>query len=76
MTTELKEAIEVLKDYRKGDFVGDINLCDAIDTVIEELENRDKLQQKTVCPECLKQCTHEELKMFGGLCEDCSTDFD
>lgn len=75
MKDNLKQAIGVMKDYRKGDFVGDINLCDAIDGV-EELENRDELQQKTVCPECLKQSTHEELKMFGGLCEDCSTDFD
>lgn len=31
--------------------------------------------EKTVCPECLKKCTNEELRMFGGLCEECSTDF-
>jgi len=31
--------------------------------------------EKTVCPECLNQCTNEELKMFGGLCEECSVDF-
>ena len=39
MTSELKEAIELLKDYRKGDFVDDYKLCEAIDTVVAELEN-------------------------------------
>ena len=38
MTSELKEAIELLKDYRKGDFVDDYKLCEAIDTVVKELE--------------------------------------
>ena len=38
MTSELKEAIELLKDYRKGDFVDDYKLCEAIDTVVAELE--------------------------------------
>ena len=31
--------------------------------------------KRKVCPECLKKCTNEELRMFGGLCEECSTDF-
>ena len=35
---KLNEAIEVLKDYRKGDFVNDYKLCEAIDTVVAELE--------------------------------------
>ena len=35
----ITEAIEVLKDYRKGDFVDDYKLCEAIDTVVAELEN-------------------------------------
>ena len=34
----LTEAIELLKDYRKGDFVDDYKLCEAIDTVVAELE--------------------------------------
>ena len=38
MNDKLKEAIDVLKDYRKGDFVGDDLLCRAIDTVVAELE--------------------------------------
>lgn len=38
---KLNEAIEVLKTYRKGDFVGDTNLCEAIDTVVNELEGED-----------------------------------
>ncbi len=35
---DIKEAIETLKDYRKGDFVDDYKLCEAIDTVVKELE--------------------------------------
>jgi len=27
------------------------------------------------CPECLQPCTQEELDMFGGLCEECTTDW-
>ena len=38
MTAELKRAIGVLKDYRKGDFVDDYQFCEAIDTVVSELE--------------------------------------
>ena len=38
MTAELKRAIGVLKDYRKGEFVGDDEFIDAIDTVVEALE--------------------------------------
>lgn len=34
----IKEAIGVLKDYRKGDFVGDNDFCEAIDTVVSEVE--------------------------------------
>lgn len=40
MTDNLKRAIGVLKDYRKGDFVGDTNLCEAIDTVVSEVETK------------------------------------
>lgn len=71
----IKEAIGVLKDYRKGDFVGDDQFCEAIDTVVAEIERPLPTDEKTVCPECLKKCTNEELRMFGGLCEECSTDF-
>ena len=35
---KLNEAIELLKDYRKGDFVDDYKLCEAIDTVVEWAE--------------------------------------
>ncbi len=75
MTAELKRAIGVLKDYRKGDFVDDDQFCEAIDTVVAEIERPLPTDEKTVCPECLKKCTNEELRMFGGLCEECSTDF-
>ena len=34
----LNEAIELLKDYRKGDFVDDYKLCEAIDTVVSHCE--------------------------------------
>lgn len=71
----IKEAIGVLKDYRKGDFVDDDQFCEAIDTVVAEIERPLPTDEKTVCPECLKKCTNEELRMFGGLCEECSTDF-
>ena len=43
--------------------------------VFTELEKPLPTDEKTVCPECLKKCTNEELRMFGGLCEECSTDF-
>ena len=75
MTAELKRAIGVLKDYRKGDFVDDDQFCEAIDTVVAEIERPLPTDEKTVCPECPKKCTNEELRMFGGLCEECSTDF-
>ena len=53
----VNEAIEVLKDYRKGDFVGDDLLCRAIDTVVDNLahlntENKtgldERLQEKSI----------------------------
>jgi len=50
-------------------------LQEAIDTVVAEIERPLPTDEKTVCPECLKKCTNEELRMFGGLCEECSTDF-
>jgi len=28
------------------------------------------------CPECLRKATPEELNLFGGLCEECSTNQD
>lgn len=34
----IDKAIEVLKNYRKGDFVDDTDLCEAIDTVVAEVE--------------------------------------
>ena len=52
-----------------------ILLNKAIDTVVAEIERPLPTDEKTVCPECLKKCTNEELRMFGGLCEECSTDF-
>ena len=48
---KLSDAIEVLKDYRKGDFVGDDDFCEAIDTVVKELEGR-KLTDGCICPAC------------------------
>lgn len=42
---------------------------------IKQLEKPLTTDEKTVCPECLKKCTNEELNVFGGLCEECSTDF-
>lgn len=50
-------------------------LQEAIDTVVAEIERPLPTDEKTVCPECLKKCTNEELRMFGGLCEECSVDF-
>lgn len=38
MNDKLKQAIGILKDYRRGDFVGDTNLCEAIDTVVAYCE--------------------------------------
>ena len=38
MTDNLKRAIGILKDYRKGDFVGDDEFCEAIDTVVSAVE--------------------------------------
>ena len=38
MNDKLSEAIGVMKDYRKGDFVDDDKFCEAIDTVVKELE--------------------------------------
>ena len=38
----LTEAIELLKDYRKGDFVDDYKLCEAIDTVVAHLTSENK----------------------------------
>ena len=79
----VNEAIEVLKDLtrlstipmtlREG--IDTILLNKAIDTVVAEIERPLPTDEKTVCPECLKKCTNEELRMFGGLCEECSTDF-
>lgn len=75
MTDKLKEAIEVLKMNRP--LIGRIGdeVMEAIDTVVAEIERPLPTDEKTVCPECLKKCTNEELRMFGGLCEECSTDF-
>lgn len=39
MNDKLKQAIGVLKDYRKGYFVGDTNLCKSIDTVVSYCED-------------------------------------
>jgi len=80
---KLNEAIEVLKDLKRlstipmtlREGIDTILLNKAIDTVVAELEKPLLTDEKTVCPECLKKCTNEELRMFGGLCEECSTDF-
>ena len=32
--------------------------------------------QMSPCPECTNQVTQEELDMFSGTCEDCSTEVD
>ena len=79
----IKEAIEVLKDLKRlstipmtlREGIDTILLNKAIDTVVAEIERPLPTDEKTVCPECLKKCTNEELRMFGGLCEECSTDF-
>ena len=76
----LTGAIEILKLHKHTTdkfkhSIGDKYVSDAIDTVVTELEKPLPTDEKTVCPECLNQCTNEELKMFGGLCEECSVDF-
>jgi hypothetical protein len=79
----VNEAIEVLKDLKRlstipmtlREGIDTILLNKAIDTVVAEIERPLPTDEKTVCPECLKKCTNEELRMFGGLCEECSTDF-
>ena len=46
MNDKLKEAIETLKDYRKGEFIDDDEFCKAIDTVVafyEEKVQNDKV---------------------------------
>lgn len=48
---------------------------DLLNEVEKAFEKPLPTDEKTVCPECLKKCTNEELKMFGGLCEECSVDF-
>ena len=80
---KLNEAIEVLKDLKRlstipmtlREGIDTILLNKAIDTVVAEIERPLPTDEKTVCPECLKKCTNEELRMFGGLCEECSVDF-
>ncbi len=47
----LKEAIGVLKDYRRGNFVNDDKFCEAIDTVVEHCET--------------KTCTDKEMEAFA-----------
>ena len=76
----LTGAIEILKLHKHTTdkfkhSIGDKYVSDAIDTVVTELEKPLPTDEKAVCPECLKKCTNEELRMFGGLCEECSTDF-
>ena len=79
----VNEAIEVLKDLKRlstipmtlREGIDTILLNKSIDTVVAEIERPLPTDEKTVCPECLKKCTNEELRMFGGLCEECSTDF-
>ncbi|HNR21361.1 MAG TPA: hypothetical protein PKL45_15365, partial [Bacteroidia bacterium] len=50
----VNEAIKVLKTYRKGDFVGDDKLCEAIDTVLLHINTGNKtglderLQEKSI----------------------------
>jgi hypothetical protein len=80
MKMNLTGAIEILKLHKHTTdkfkhSIGDKYVSDAIDTVVTELEKPLPTDEKTVCPECLKKCTNEELRMFGGLCEECSTDF-
>lgn len=31
---------------------------------------------KVQCPECLEEVTQEELDTFGGLCEECGSNYD
>lgn len=40
MNDKLSEAIGVMKDYRKGDFVDDDDFCKAIDTVVDFCEKQ------------------------------------
>ena len=75
---EIPEAIKLIqemKSWMPSDNKNFDKEREAIDTVVAEIERPLPTDEKTVCPECLKKCTNEELKMFGGLCEECSTDF-
>ena len=40
MNDKLKQAIGILKDYRRGDFVGDDEFIEAIDTVVAYCEEK------------------------------------
>ena len=42
---------------------------------MEKLNETKKIQASdmTECPDCLQPTSQEELKTFGGLCEDCNT---
>ena len=37
------------------------------------IEFSDKCRSKKKCPECLENTAQEELDMFGGLCENCTS---
>ena len=81
MNAELKRAIGVLKDYRKGDFVGDTDLCEAIDTVVNEICDHNFLPigewdgvMMLQCTKCnlykegegKKTCVHPYAFVYGG----------
>lgn len=63
MTTQ--EAIETLKDYRKGDFVDDYKLCEAIDTVVQQLEKSTTPKEIEDARKFIREC-HADIVFMGS----------
>ncbi len=66
MNDKLKQAIGVLTDYRKGDFVGDDEFCEAIDKVVAELEK--ELPVGFRCPCCGSERIYPTLAVHCNTC--------
>lgn len=62
---KLNEAIELLKDYRKGDFVDDYKLCEAIDTVVAELEKPTTPKEIEDARKFIREC-HADIGFMGS----------
>ncbi len=59
--------------YAQSVVIGDdYNIIIATGDEWEDVED----DKESVCPECLEDTDPEELKTFGGLCEDCSFNTD